>query len=290
MASSNPMKTPSSHQSFHRTELLLGKPVMTRLQAARVILFGVGGVGSWTAEALVRSGIRHLTLVDSDVICPTNLNRQLQATAHNVGQPKVDALRQRLLDIYPAAEIVAVKAMYDEGSCDQFDLGGYDYVLDAIDTLKCKVLLLQRAMAAGAKVYSCMGAGAKLDPTQIRTVPLSKTKYCPLARVVRERLRQAGFTGDFTCVYSEESPLENQGRTFCGSAVCACPDKDEANLCKGKARINGTLVHVTAPFGFALAGLVIQDLAGDLTAARRGHTAPLGTPGPLGTPSPSSAR
>ena len=153
-------------------------------------------------------------------------------------------------------------------------------------------------MAAGVKVYSCMGAGAKLDPTQIRTAPLSKTRHCPLARMVRKRLRQAGVRGDFPCVYSEELPLENQGRTFCGSAVCACPDQDEENLCKAKARINGTLVHVTAPFGFALAGLVIQDLAGDLTAARRGAAAPLpGTPGPssaqissLGSPSPSSAR
>ncbi|MEI8079888.1 MAG: tRNA threonylcarbamoyladenosine dehydratase, partial [bacterium] len=242
MTSLTTMPPPSSHQSFRRTELLLGKSIMARIQAAKVILFGIGGVGSWTAEALVRTGIQHLTVVDADVICPTNLNRQLQATAHNVGQPKVNALRQRLQEIHPAAEIVAVKAMYDESSCDQFDLGGYDYVLDAIDTLKCKVLLLQRAMTAGAKVYSCMGAGAKLDPTQIRTVPLSKTKYCPLARLVRERLRQAGFVGDFTCVYSEESPLENQGRAFCGSAIGNGPTQDEANRCLGKARINGTLV------------------------------------------------
>jgi len=268
------MKASPSPHRLNRAELLLGQAVMARLQAARVILFGVGGVGSWTAEALVRSGIQQLTVVDSDVVCATNINRQMQATSRTVGQPKVEALRQRLLEIHPAAEIVAVKALYEETTCGQFELGRYDYVLDAIDTLKNKILLLQRALAAGVKVYSCMGAGAKLDPTQIRTAPLGKTRHCPLARMVRKRLRQAGVTGDFPCVYSEELPLENQGRTGCGSAVCACPDKNERNLCLAKARINGTLVHVTAPFGFALAGLVIQDLAGDLVSARRGDTPP----------------
>lgn len=252
---------------FHRTELLLGKPAMARFREAKVILFGVGGVGSWCAEALVRSGIRHLTLVDPDVVCATNVNRQMQATSLNVGQPKAGELRRRLLEIHPGAEITAIKAMYDEKGCDSFALTEYDYVLDAIDTLKNKVLLLRRCLESGTTVFASMGAAAKLDPTQIRTAKISKTKHCPLARLVRKRLRQGGVKGEFLCVYSEELPSENQGRTFCGGAVCACPDKDEANLCRAKARINGSLVQVTAPFGFALAGLVLQDLVRRAAAA-----------------------
>ncbi len=233
---------------------------MTRIYAARVIIFGVGGVGSWCAEALIRTGISHLTMVDSDVICATNVNRQLQATARNIGRPKVEELRTRLLEINPEAEITAIKAFYDHQSCDQYDLSQYDYVLDAIDTLKNKVLLLRRCLEGGVTVFSSMGAGAKLDPTQIRTATISKTKHCPLARMVRKRLHQNKVQGEFLCVYSEEMPMENQGHTFCGGEVCACPDKDEENLCLGKARINGTLAHLTAPFGFVLAGLVIQDI------------------------------
>ncbi len=262
------MKTPTQYQMFHRTELLLGKAVMARIHAAKVLLFGVGGVGSWCAEALIRSGIRHLTFVDPDVICATNVNRQLQATAASVGRPKAEELRRRLLEINPEAEITAIRELYDESTCDHYDLKSFDYVIDAIDTLKNKVLLLRRGLEAGVKLYASMGAGAKLDPTQIRTALIGKTKHCPLARMVRKRLRQAGVTGEFPCVYSEELPAENRGRTFCGSAVCACPDKEEANLCMSKARINGTLVHITAPFGFTLAGLVIQDLAREESGGR----------------------
>ena len=265
------MTTPSQHQLFHRAELQLGKAAMSRIQSARIIIFGVGGVGSWCAEALVRTGVRRMTIVDSDVVCATNVNRQLQATARNVGLPKVDELRKRLLEINPEVEIEALKIMYDEKSCDQFDLGSYEYVLDAIDSLKNKVLLLSRCLEAGVKVYSSMGAGAKLDPTRIRTTTISKTKHCPLARVVRKRLRQNGVEGEIVCVYSEEPPMENQGRTFCGSATCACPDKDEENLCLSKARINGTLAHVTGAFGLVLAGLVIQDVVADTNAQIAGE-------------------
>ncbi len=254
------MTKPSRHQMFHRTELQLGKDAMHRIQEAKVIIFGVGGVGSWCAEALVRTGVTKLTIVDSDVVCATNINRQLQATSHNVGRPKVDELKDRLLQINPEAEIHAHKLLYNEETCVQFDLSEYDYVLDAIDSLRNKILLLKLAMESGATVFASMGAGAKLDPTQVRTAKISKTRNCPLARAVRRGLRQQKIHGEFICVYSEELPRENKGRTFCGSAVCACPDKDEENLCMSKARINGTLVQITATFGFVLAGLVIQDL------------------------------
>jgi len=246
---------------FHRAELLLGATAMDCIQSASVILFGVGGVGSWTAEALIRTGLGRLTIVDSDVICPTNVNRQAQATARNVGMSKVDELRKRLLEINPDAEVTAVKALFSEETRAQFDLGAYDYVLDAIDSLRHKVLLLRLCFENNHKVFASMGAAAKLDPAQVRCGPLGKTTHCPLARVVRHELRVQGVAGDCLCVYSAEPPAQNKGETFCGSAVCACPDKDELNLCAAKAKINGSLVHVTAPFGFALAGLVIQDLS-----------------------------
>jgi len=250
----------TAYQRLQRTQLLLGGQTMARLSRTRVVLFGVGGVGSWCAEALVRSGVSHLLLVDPDVVCATNVNRQLQATALNLGLPKVEELRARLLQISPEADIVARQVLYEQNTCDQFDLRQYDYVLDAVDTLKNKVLLLRRCLEAGVTVFSSMGAAAKFDVTQIRTVPIGRSKHCPLARMVRKRLRQQGVQGEFLCVYSEEFPSENLGQTFCGSPECACPDKDAQNLCLAKARINGSLAHVTGAFGFALAGLVIQDV------------------------------
>lgn len=262
------MNNSSSNRAFfQRSELLLGHGVMLRLRTARVIVFGVGGVGSWCAEALVRSGIRHLTIVDADVICATNVNRQLQATAKNIGEPKAEELRKRLLEINPAADIAAHKVLYDETTCDQFDLTKYDYVIDAIDTLKNKLLLLKRCTDLGVTVYASMGAALKLDPTQIRTARLSRTRHCPLARMVRKRLNQEGAKVDCLCVYSEELPLENKGKSACGSTECVCPKKNELDLCSLKAQINGALVHVTAPFGFALAGLVIQDIVRRTAAA-----------------------
>ena len=262
--------TPKPNKAFfQRSELLLGHETMRRIQAARVIIFGVGGVGSWCAEALVRTGVQQVTLVDADVICATNVNRQLQATAENIGQPKAEELRQRLLEINPAAEITAHKLFYDETTCGQFDFTQYDYVIDAIDTLRNKVLLLTRCVAAGATVYASMGAALKLDPTQVRTARLDRTKHCPLARNVRQRLRHDGVEAKFLCVYSEELPQVNKGKSACGSAECVCPKKHELDLCSLKAQINGALVHVTAVFGFTLAGLVIQDLAQEPAAAEK---------------------
>jgi tRNA A37 threonylcarbamoyladenosine dehydratase len=251
----------TADQRFHRTQLLLGEDIMARLRSVRIALFGVGGVGSWCGEALVRSGVSHLTLVDPDLVCATNVNRQLQATPRTLGSPKVEALRARLLEVNPEADIVALRLLYDQSTCGQCDLGQYDYVLDAVDTLKNKVLLLRCSLEAGVTVFCSMGAAGKLDPTRIRTAPIGRTRHCPLARMVRKRLRQQGVTGDFLCVYSEEFPSENRGQTFCGNTACACPEQDDGNLCLAKARINGSLAPVTGAFGLALAGLVIQDVA-----------------------------
>jgi tRNA A37 threonylcarbamoyladenosine dehydratase len=259
----------STHPAFHRAELLLGEKTLAALRDARVIIFGVGGVGSWCAEALVRSGVGHLTLVDNDVVCVTNVNRQLQATVGNVGTSKVEALRQRLLEIYPDADVEAIPIAYNRETRDRFDLAAYDYVVDAIDSLSHKVNLIACAMEAGVKLYSAMGAACKLDATQIRVASIWDTTGCKLARFVRKRLRRRGVTGDCLCIYSEEF-LPGSGETApaCGSDRCFCPkqfDEDGEEIpadvwCNTKAQINGSLVHITGSYGFFLAGLIIQDI------------------------------
>jgi len=263
---------------MHRTELLLGSDGLDRLARARVILFGVGGVGSYCAEALVRTGVGHLTLVDNDLICITNVNRQLQATAGNVGQVKVYALRDRLLEIRPDADLWAVPKPWDEDTRDEFDLGAYDYVIDAIDSLNNKVELIRAAHASGARLYSAMGAASKLDPTRVQVASIWDTRDCRLARLVRSRLRRRGFDGDFLTVFSDEPVRDVQtddADEGCGTAACFCPKQapsphpgdPDAELpvahewCSSKARINGSLVHMTATFGMVLAGLVIQDVS-----------------------------
>jgi tRNA A37 threonylcarbamoyladenosine dehydratase len=247
----------------HRVEMVLGPEVMERLGLARVIIFGVGGVGSWCAEGLVRSGIANLALVDSDVICPTNINRQLQATSLNIGQSKVRELRKRLLEINPAANIAAYHAAYNEESAPGFGLATCDYVIDAIDSLANKVHLLEECARAGITVFSSMGAAARTDPSKIKTAPLSKTHGCPLARSVRRRLRQKGVDGEIVCVYSDEMPA---GASM-ESAREPADDCADGQL-SGKKRVNGSLVHITAIFGFTLAGMVIDDIVSSAARSR----------------------
>lgn len=257
------------HPAFHRTELLIGEAALKKMAETRVILFGVGGVGSWCAEALIRSGVGHLTLVDNDVICVTNINRQLQATAKNVGKSKVEALKERLLEIHPGADITALQKVYNRDTRTEFNLTGYDYVIDAIDSLTHKVDLIASAMECGAVLFSAMGAANKLDATTIRVDSIWKSRGCRLAHFVRKRLRQRGATGDCLCVYSEELlPAFEAVKAACGSAECFCPKQldDEGNeiphdvWCSQKAQINGSMVHITGVFGFNLAGLVVQDV------------------------------
>ena len=223
---------------FSRAELLLGTDTMQRLARTRVILFGVGGVGSWCAEALVRSGVGHLTMVDFDRVDVTNVNRQLMATSTTVGQVKVDALRQRLLTINPQADVLAVQQTYTQETADQFVLDDYDYVIDAIDSLPDKALLILRACQSEARLFSSMGAALKLDPTRVKTAEFWRVVGDPLARALRNRFkRNATFPRrKFQCVYSDER-VEAKGT--------------------GK----GSLVHITAVFGCVLAGLVLQDVA-----------------------------
>ena len=227
---------------FRRAELLLGDDAMRRIREKRVIIFGVGGVGSWCAESLVRSGITKLTIVDSDRVSVTNINRQLMATTETIGQVKVDALRERLLTINPSADVTALQQVFTAETASTFALEEYDYIIDAIDSLKDKALLILMACQTGAKLYSSMGAALKLDPTRIKTAEFWKVTGDPLARALRNRFKRDGVfpKRKFQCVYSDEL-LENK----------APIDPDD--------RGNGSIVHITAVFGFVLAGLVVQD-------------------------------
>ena len=215
---------------------------MSRIAEKRVIIFGVGGVGSWCAESLVRSGIRKLTIVDSDCVSVTNINRQLMATTKTVGQVKVDALKERLLAINPSAEITALQQVFSADTASQFGLEGYDYIIDAIDSLKDKALLILLACQSKAKLFSSMGAALKLDPTRIKTAEFWKVTGDPLARALRNRFkRNKQFPKrKFQCVFSDEL-LENKKPI----------DPED----KG----NGSIVHITAIFGLMLSGLVVQD-------------------------------
>ena len=176
---------------FQRTELLLGKDIVNRLAQTRVIIFGVGGVGSWCAESLIRSGIGHLTMVDFDRVCPTNINRQLMATTQTVGQLKAEVLKERLLTINPSAEIIALPQMYTAETAEHFLLDDYDYVIDAIDSLDNKALLIRKACDSSATFFASMGAALKMDPRKIDIAEFWKVKGCPLAAALRRKFKKS---------------------------------------------------------------------------------------------------
>lgn len=256
---------------FNRTRLLLGDDLMKRLEDTRVIIFGVGGVGSWCAEGLVRSGVGHLTIVDSDRVCITNVNRQMMATSKTIGMVKVEALRDKLLEVNPDVDITAIQAIYSEESAPQFDLNSYDYVVDAIDSLKDKAALILHATNSKTKFYSSMGAALKIDPTKISVDEFWNVNGCPLARALRQRFKKNKKfpKKKFLCVYSAEV-LENIGKeSSCGTDKCVCPKSESApgnpslanhEWCSSKARINGSLMHITSIFGLTIAGLIINDI------------------------------
>jgi len=239
---------------FSRTALLLGDEAMERLAEARLILFGVGGVGSWCAEGLVRSGISHLTLVDPDRVSPTNVNRQSMATSRTIGEVKVEALKDRLIEINPEADIIAIQGAYSSETAAGFDLNRYDVIIDAIDSLKDKARLILDASASGARFYSSMGSALKTDPTQIRVAEFWDVRGCPLGSALRKKLRKDKTLPEkpFLCVYDSQV-LENRGAPVDPAA--------EPGYAK-KAVTNGTLAPITGIFGFTLSALIIQDLTG----------------------------
>lgn len=223
---------------FQRTILLIGEKNFENIFQKKIIIFGVGGVGSWCAESLIRSGVQHLTLVDYDVVAPSNINRQLPANSLTIGRPKIEVLKEHFLAINPEVEITIRYQAYNSETAASFQLGNYDYVIDAIDSIKDKSLLIRSTCESSAVLFSSMGAALKFDPTKIKVNEFWKITHDPLARALRQQFKKDGRPSrKFRCVYSEEC-LKNQ-----------IPDK-----------ANGTLMHVTASFGLTLAGLVIQDV------------------------------
>lgn len=241
----------ASKDIFNRTELLLGPDVMEALSQKRVIVFGVGGVGSWCVEGLVRSGISDITIVDSDVVGVTNVNRQLMATSSTIGLAKVEALKERLLEINPEARVEALHKAFNEETVGEFDFDSYDYVIDAVDSLKDKILLLLTASGSKAKLFSSMGAALKVDPTKVKVDKFWQVRGCPLGAAIRKKMRREKTfpSKDFLCVYGDEV-LPNRGD----------PSLQGKEVDSRKAVVNGTTAHVTAIFGMTLAGLVIKDI------------------------------
>ena len=239
-------------ERFSRTALLLGRAAMERLGRARVAVFGLGGVGGHAAEVLVRSGVGALDLLDSDRVSPSNLNRQLFATRSTVGRLKVDAARERLLDIAPDADIRTYPVFFGPDTAGDFEFARYDYIIDAIDTVTGKLLLIQQAQAAGTPVISCMGAGNKLDPTAFRVADIYETSVCPLARIMRKELKRRG-VDRLKVVYSTETPREPDPEVY----EALGRELEES----GRRQLPGSCAFVPAAAGLILAGEVVKDLA-----------------------------
>ncbi|WP_253817340.1 tRNA threonylcarbamoyladenosine dehydratase, partial [Myxococcus xanthus] len=255
---------------FDRTGRLLGDSAMERLANARVVVFGLGGVGSFAAEGLVRSGIGHLTLVDHDDVCVTNTNRQLHATVKAVGKPKAELMAQRCQEINPAAKVEAVREFYRADVAEQMlQPGQYDFVVDAIDNVKAKLHLLHRCVTLGVPVVSSMGAAGRLDPTAIRVEDLSETHMDPFAKDIRKLLKRKyavetdKHTG-ITAVYSIEArrlPVTLQYDDATDGFLCVCPQDNEFHTCDHRTQIDGSVAFVTSCFGMNAAGVVVRRLA-----------------------------
>lgn len=234
-------------EQFIRTGMLLGEAAVTRLQNARVAVFGLGGVGGYTVEALARSGIGRLDLVDSDSISLSNLNRQILAVHSTLGLPKTEAARRRVLDINPEAIVTVHNVFYTPETADMFDFTQYDYIVDAIDTVTGKLQLVERAVAANTPIICCMGTGNKLDPSRFEVEDISRTTMCPLARIMRRELGKRGIR-HLKVVYSREEAMTPVGWEAEAAAI-------------GKRQIPGSVSFVPGAAGLILAGEVIRDIA-----------------------------
>ena len=241
---------------FSRTALLLGKEAMDILQRSRVAIFGVGGVGGYTAEALARSGVGTIDLVDSDQVCLTNLNRQIIATTKTIGRYKVEVMRDRILEINPHAIVNVHKCFFLPETKDKFDFSQYSYVVDAVDTVTAKIELVMQSQAAGVPVISSMGAGNKLNPAEFEVADIYKTSVCPLAKVMRRELKKRGVK-KLKVVYSKEKPL------------VPIPGISEEEISPGRRSIPGSTAFVPPVAGLIIAGEVIKDLTCEATAQSR---------------------
>lgn len=234
---------------YGRTELLLGEEAIERLKNARVAVFGVGGVGGYTVEALARSGVGTLDLIDDDDVALTNLNRQIIATRSTLGQPKVEVAARRIHDINPDCEVHIHKTFYTPETCGEFDFRDYDYVVDAIDTVSGKLSLVEQCAQVGTPIISAMGAGNKLDPTAFEVADISKTSVCPLARVMRKELKKRGIN-HLKVVYSKEEPITPMGDA-----------SEEMRPGSSRRQLPGSCAFVPAVAGLIMAGEVIKDIA-----------------------------
>ena len=248
-------------KQFSRTQLLLGQDGMDRLANARVAVFGVGGVGGFTVEALARSGVGTIDLIDDDEVCLTNINRQIIALRSTVGKYKVDVAAERLRDINQNIQVNTYKTFYMPDTAHQFDFSQYDYVVDAIDTITGKLELVMQAHKAGTPIICSMGAGNKLDPTAFRVADIYKTSVDPLARVMRHELRKRGIK-KLKVVYSEEPPMRpvDDMASSCRTN-CICPP-GAARKCTERRDIPGSNAFVPSVVGLIIAGEVIKDLSG----------------------------
>ena len=243
---------------FSRTQLVFGNEAMDKLKGSRVAVFGVGGVGGYTVEALARSGVGAIDIIDDDKVCLTNINRQIIATTKTVGKYKVDVAKERIEEINPDCKVTAFRTFYMPETADQFDFTQYDYVVDAIDTVTGKIALIENAKKAGTPIISSMGAGNKVDPTAFEVADIYNTSVCPLARVMRYELKRRGIK-KLKVVYSKEKPIppiadeDPNGENGCLSKADEVP---------GKRQVPGSTAFVPSVAGLIIAGEVIKDIIG----------------------------
>lgn len=245
--------------AFSRTQLLIGQDGIETLKNARVAVFGIGGVGGYTVEALARSGVGALDLIDDDKVCLTNINRQIIATRKNIGKYKVDVAEERIHDINPDCVVRTYKTFYMPDTADQFDFTSYDYVVDAIDTVTGKLELIEQAKKAGTPIISSMGAGNKMDPTAFEVADLYKTSVCPLAKVMRRECKKRGIRS-LKVVYSKEEPIRPlEDMSISCRSHCVCPP-GTVRKCTERRDIPGSNAFVPSVVGLIIGGEVIKDL------------------------------
>ncbi|RKD34641.1 tRNA threonylcarbamoyladenosine dehydratase [Thermohalobacter berrensis] len=244
---------------FSRTEMLIGTEGLNKLKESTVAVFGIGGVGSFVVEGLVRSGIGNLVLVDDDDVCLTNLNRQIHATRKTVGKPKVEVMKKRVLEINPKVKVKTYKELYNSETADRLLSNDYDYVVDAIDMVSSKIDLIVRCNKRGLPIISCMGAGNKLNPTMLEVADLYDTSICPLARVMRRELKKQGIK-KLKVVYSKEKPITPRQTEGNCKTDCICPNKERT--CVVRRQIPGSVSFVPSVAGLIIASEVVKDLIG----------------------------
>ena len=248
---------------FSRTELLFGKAAMEKLENSRVAVFGIGGVGGYVCEALVRSGVGHFDLIDDDKVCLTNLNRQIIATRKTIGHYKTDVMKERMLEINPKVDVTVHKCFFLPETAEEFHFDQYDYVVDAVDTVTAKISLVMKAQEAGTPIISSMGAGNKLDASRFQVADIYKTKVCPLAKVMRRELRKRGIK-KLKVVYSTEPPIEpKETEELSCKNHCVCPP-GTARKCTVRRQIPGSTAFVPSVAGLIIAGEVVKDLIKDV--------------------------